>query len=363
MNGPSPHNADLNRRDNSGRGITRTLAIGDLNGKMGALLRNLSDLEVWDPEDGSIFLEKDAELLFAGDILADRGEYGMEIASCILDMRRELEGRVITLWGNHDSFAASLLLPPCVKLIGNRYPGMREILRLHPRADEIFGPAVLKAPINAYNMLDKVSDKTLMSTFNHFKTPDLRREALNTENGHKVIEYFIRSKLYHLRNGTLYLHTPPTVQMLESILTRNHSNAEFSQVTKNLFQEKGSPEELQAMANTWTNYAKTFLETRTRMHSIPIQTHSIWTQLHDEMGVSRIVFGHERMNGPPSFTPCGPVTLYPIDKGCFGWDSTYSSTAIVDRRSVTVAGVLLGPRQRARTSTEDGDVCLTRIPS
>lgn len=266
------------------------MVIADLHGSDEAFMDTLFVLDAVDTS-GAWTREGDS-LTLLGDILADRNEHGLEIVNRIAALRPQIEaagGELNVIAGNHDVFALEYL-GGLGKIFSLQMVGFRELFRL----------AMGREPAD---------DKELMDLP---KKEDFIERLHGREDTKPLLDFLARLKLFHTAEHeggakTLFLHAPPGVNVLALLTSssRDTLDAKFQTGIGAYLASGASPRVLsQDLADfQWGEW-----------YNCPESSSPLWTDLHEDLGIRRIVCGHRRHEGARHF---GPVEVVALDR-CYG---------------------------------------------
>lgn len=266
------------------------VVIADLHGSDEAFANTLFMLDAVDSS-GTWTREGDS-LTLLGDILADRNEHGLKIVKRIAALRPQIEaagGELNVIAGNHELFALEYL-GGLGRLFSEQKVGLRELFRL----------AMGREPAD---------DEELMSLP---RKEDFIERLHEKEEAKPLLDFLIRLKLFHTGEHegggkTLFLHAPPGVEVLATLLSSLHDtlNARFQSGIGAYLARAANPRILSDELDRfqWGEWSK-----------CPNSSSSLWTDLHRDRGVERIVCGHRKSEESEEVRHFGHVEAVALDR-------------------------------------------------
>jgi hypothetical protein len=173
--------------------------VGDLHGSMRAFEQNLQ--RAWAIDSSGKWIWGNKEIVFHGDILADRNKNSFDIFARIEDLQkqaREAGGKVSVLAGNHEDFAFAYLT-----------------WKNLPNTNDLTGK-VDWVPNYAFGW----SQSAGLAEFSRFGGANPQEMLMNMRKnpaGRKILEAMCNMKLAEHIDDTLFVHVVPNRGMLEAI--------------------------------------------------------------------------------------------------------------------------------------------------
>lgn len=265
------------------------ISMGDANGSLGAVISNMCAAGVVDPESLEIYPGGGRKLIFLGDILADRVQQGTQCLRFI-QLLKKAEYEVHCLIGNHDQWGLAYLFPEAVKQkvtwdmelnLSTPYllriakeseyaAGLMEFSKYAPKQTRDLGK-------DMYTLLEQHQEDILA----HLRVTIPPWYEGITE----LFAYFY----YDVETGSLFLHTPPTEDMLMVVISALEEKNYYFTL------------EMVLQRSMMQNFAELFANTSVRCENIyepKLSPQSISAMTAETLricGVQRIVCGHDSM--------------------------------------------------------------------
>ena len=295
---------------------TRVVAIGDLHGSFDALIHNLLSLNLIDNKG---WIGGNECLVILGDILADRKVKSFLVLERIKDLRRQARakgGDIITIAGNHDDFALSMLLD-------KRMSGIHLKISEKPYLDQSQGimefGEFLPNPTTSEpgNSTDYHQGSDIYNRYHEIiqRRQDILKVMRGDQKGKEILKSIMEMKLVEQIDDTLFVHTNITSNMAQMILDNGIdaiNSAYQTALKKALFDDEELPNDVVMLMDI-------FLSTNNRSY----MSEKYADQLRKK-GINRVMHGHTNMTQrdrivggkkTPAFDEINKMVVVSVDRG------------------------------------------------
>ena len=298
-------------------------AVGDLHGNYNALIGNMASLGLINAQDD--WVGGAARVSFLGDMIADRNGNDVEIALKLLtygsSARRE-GGQLPCLAGDHEWLLVSLL---ALRDIDGQSP-----IHILQHKGQGVGALGLLRYFRQYHDIGDYHNTSYFSYLESVREKLVDAMSSDQASGRKYLTFIQSLKIAEHFDDSLFLHSPPTNEMIDWI--KRYNVAELNKIFKTGLQAEIGGRG--AIPSEYLGMAKAFLRISNRE---PFSDIRLADTLRD-LGINQVIYAHNATEG-------GKVTIFDnsLRLLCIDYGSYQSIKFNEARRSIA-------------TITKNGDV-------